>query len=378
MVTWLGVHKIITMNKTLFTTAALSSALLGSAIAGSDVDALDASLISKEKNFLDRFTFGTYGEIHARVGDGDDNIDPHRIVLFTDFEISDKLKFVSEIELEHFLTKTEGSDWTSQKLEFKVEQAYLEYDFNENLSGYAGLALVPVGVLNQTHEPTTFYGVERPNVEKYIVPTTWTELGVGVAKTYDNGLQLDAVFHSGLDMKNSDGYIRGGRSNYQFEEFESNTDSWAVTTRAKYTGIAGVELAGSLQYQYDTSSRVAGQQDAILASTHGIYRNGGFQFIALANYWNVDGYSNKDTQDQWGYYLEPSYAWDTAIGKVGVFGRFSQYEYFAESTQKRKELNAGVNYWINEHLVVKTDYTNIDNDGIANDETVNFGFGWHY
>lgn len=378
MVTWLGVHKIITMNKTLFTTAALSSALLGSAIAGSDVDALDASLISKEKNFLDRFTFGTYGEIHARVGDGDDNIDPHRIVLFTNFEISDKLKFVSEIELEHFLTKTEGSDWTSQKLEFKVEQAYLEYDFNENLSGYAGLALVPVGVLNQTHEPTTFYGVERPNVEKYIVPTTWTELGVGVAKTYDNGLQLDAVFHSGLDMKNSDGYIRGGRSNYQFEEFESNTDSWAVTTRAKYTGIAGVELAGSLQYQYDTSSRVAGQQDAILASTHGIYRNGGFQFIALANYWNVDGYSNKDTQDQWGYYLEPSYAWDTAIGKVGVFGRFSQYEYFAESTQKRKELNAGVNYWINEHLVVKTDYTNIDNDGIANDETVNFGFGWHY
>ena len=234
------------------------------------------------------------------------------------------------------------------------------------------------GIINETHEPNTFYGVERPNVEKYIVPTTWTELGVGVTKTYDNGLKLDAVFHSGLDMKNSDGYIRGGRSNYQFEEFESNTDSWAVTTRAKYTGIAGVELAGSLQYQYDTSSRVAGQQDAILATTHGIYRNGGFQFIALANYWNVDGYSNKDTQDQWGYYLEPSYAWDTAIGKVGVFGRFSQYEYFKGATQKRKELNAGVNYWINEHLVVKTDYTNIDKDGMANDETVNFGFGWYY
>ena len=378
MVTGLGIHKIKIMNKTLFTTAALSSALLGTAIAGSDADALDASLISKEKSFLDRFTFGTYGEIHARVGDGDDNIDPHRIVLFADFEISDKLKFVSETELEHFLTKTEGSDWTSQNLEFKVEQAYFEYSFSEDLSGYAGLVLVPVGVLNQTHEPTTFYGVERPNVEKYIVPTTWTELGIGVSKTYDNGLQLDALFHSGLDMKNSDGYIRGGRSNYQFEEFESNTDSWAVTTRAKYTGIAGVELAGSLQYQYDTSSRVTGQQDAILASTHGIYRNGGFQFIALANYWNVDGYSNKDTQDQWGYYLEPSYAWDTTIGKVGVFGRFSQYEYFTGSTQKRKELNAGVNYWINEHLVVKTDYTNIDKDGTANDETVNFGFGWYY
>jgi len=366
------------MHKILFTSAALSSAMIGTAFAGSDADALDASLISQEKSLLDRFTFGSYGELHARVGDGDDNIDPHRLVLFTDFQITDKFKFVSEIELEHALTKTEGSSWTSENVEFKVEQAYFEYSFRDDLVGSAGLMLVPVGILNLTHEPTTFYGVERPNVEKYILPTTWSEIGLGISKRYDNGLQLDAVFHSGLDTKNSDGYIRGGRSNYQFEEFESNSQSWAATTRAKYTGIAGVELAGSLQYQYDTSSSVSGQQDAILASTHGIYRNGGFQFIALANYWNVDGYSNKDTQDQWGYYLEPSYAWDTAIGKVGVFGRFSQYEYFNVTTQKRKELNVGVNYWINENVVVKTDYTNIDVDGTRNDETVNFGVGYNF
>ena len=371
-------HKLYIMNKTLFTTAALSYALLGASFAGSEVDALDASLISKEKSFLDRFTFGSYGEIHARVGDGTDNIDPHRIVLFADFELTEKLKFITETELEHFQTKEEGGKWTKDNLEFKVEQAYFEYSFSEDITGYAGLVLVPVGVLNQTHEPTTFYGVERPNVEKYILPTTWTELSIGASKKYDNGLQVDAVLHSGLDTAN--GYIRGGRSNYQFEEYKQNTDSWAVTTRAKYTGIAGVELAGSLQYQYDTSSSLDGQQDAILASTHGIYRNGGFQFIALASYWNVDGYADKDTQDQWGYYLEPSYAWDTSIGKVGVFGRFSQYEYFnGASKSELTEFSVGSNYWLNENWVVKADYNNADQKGVAgSSETYNFGVGWSY
>lgn len=365
------------MNKTLFSAATLTAALLGSAVAGNDADALDASLITKDKSFLDRFSFGSYGEVHARVGDGTDIIDPHRIVLFVDFELTDKLKFITETELEHFQTKSEGEKWTNDNLEFKVEQAYFEYSFNEDITGYAGLSLVPVGVINQTHEPTTFYGVERPNVEKYILPTTWTELSIGASKKYDNGLQIDAVLHSGLDT--DDGYIRGGRSNYQFDKFKQNLDSWAITTRAKYTGIAGVELAGSLQYQYDTSSSLSGQQDAILASTHGIYRNGGFQFIAQANYWNLDDYSDDDAGDQWGYYLEPSYAWDTAIGKVGVFGRFSQYEYFKGSRKEFTEFSVGANYWLNENWVVKTDYLNSDEKGKSgSNETYNFGIGWSY
>ena len=51
------------MNKTLFSAATLTAALLGSAVAGNDADALDASLITKDKSFLDRFSFGSYGEV---------------------------------------------------------------------------------------------------------------------------------------------------------------------------------------------------------------------------------------------------------------------------------------------------------------------------
>lgn len=376
------------MSKTLFTTAALSSALLGTALAGSDADALDASLISQEKSFFDRFTFGSYGEIHSSIGDGTDNIDPHRIVLFADFQITDNLKLVTETELEHALRKKESSDWTSGGTELKLEQAYLEYTFNESLAAKLGLILAPVGLINEVHEPTTFYGVERPNVEKRIIPTTWTVLGLGVTKNYDSGWQFDGLFHGGINTEG--GSIRGGRSKYGIDLFSSvsdnnpfyqNNDSWAITTRTKYTGIAGVELGGALQYQSDMDSTSSGAQTGVLAEMHGVYRNGGFQFIGLGTGWDID--VEGDGSSQWGYYFEPSYAWDTAIGKVGVFARYSQFKYAdvsdnATNEAKYTEYNVGANYWINENLVVKVDYMTSEKNNDDAQKTYNFGFGWYY
>ena len=389
MAAWPGIYKITTMNKTLFTTAAISSALLSASFAASDADALDASLISKEKSFFDRFTFGSYGEIHTSFTENGTDIDPHRIVLFADFQFTDRLKFVSETELEHFLRKKPGGDFSSSGLEFKLEQAYFEYAFNDGLVGRAGLVLTPVGIINEVHEPTTFYGVERPNVEKNIIPSTWTVLGAGVTKIYDSGWQFDGLFHGGNDTRG--GSIRSGRSKYGIDlfgvnsdgnKFYQNNDSWAVTTRGKYTGIAGVELAGAVQYQSDMDSTATGSQSGVLGEAHGIYRNGGFQFIALGTAWDID-VSNSEGDSQWGYYLEPSYAWDTRIGKVGVFGRYSQYKYAnleqGSTAKENTDYSMGGNYWINEHLVVKADYLNTASKGkVGSTESYNLGFGWSY
>jgi hypothetical protein len=380
---------ITDMQRTLYTTAALSAALLGSGFAG-DADALDAAFMNQEKSFWDRFTFGSYGEIHATfLKDGGTDIDPHRIVLFADFQFTDKLKFVSETELEHFYRKKAGeSSFSTSGLELKLEQAYFEYSFNDDLVGKAGLILTPVGLINEVHEPTTFYGVERPNVEKYIIPTTWTVLGAGVTKNYGNDWQFDGLVHGGNDTRG--GSVRGGRSKYGIDlfgvnsegnRFNQNNESWAVTGRAKYTGIDKVKLGASLQYQSDMDSTASGSQDGVLAEAHGVYRNGGFQFIALGSAWNID--VNSEGDNQWGYYLEPSYAWDTVIGKVGVFGRFSQYKYaeLAEGSTAKEvtEYNLGGNYWINENLVVKADYMNQEVKGKAGGtESYNFGFGWYY
>lgn len=376
-----------TMNKSIFT-AAMVAATAGAALAGPEADALDAALLSQEKSIWDRFSFGTYGEIHSTFTDSGTDIDPHRIVLFADFQFTDKLKIVTETELEHAYRKKDNVNYfTSAGVELKLEQAYLEYTFDNDVVGKAGLILAPVGRINEVHEPTTFYGVERPNVEKRVIPTTWTVLGIGAGKKIGDDWQVDGLFHGGNDTRG--GSIRGGRSRYGIDLFKVNSDgnqfaqnqsSWAATGRAKYSGFENVTLSGSLQYQSDMDSTTDGAQNGVLTEAHGIYRNGGFQFIALGTAWNIDVEGSGG--NQWGYYFEPSYAWDTSIGKVGVFARASQYQYADVSdnseASKSTDYNFGGNYWLNENLVVKADYQLSNTKNKGNNDSMNLGFGWYY
>jgi hypothetical protein len=353
--------------------AFLQTPFIASLQAGSEADALNDSFGESGKTFFDRFTFGSYGELHGRAGDGEDNIDFHRLVAMMNVEITEKVKFVSELEFEHvyYYGEAGGDD----DFEFEIEQAYIEYAVARDLLINTGIQLIPVGIINTTHEPTTFFGVERPNVEKYIIPTTWWEGAASVVKSFDNGLQLDLMAHTAMDM-GSAGYIRSGRPKLDLNQYTED-QSWAVTGRAKYTGISGIELASSLQYQHDVSSTVNGDQNTFLAEGHGIYRMGGFELRALAAYWNVDGFTGLDAEDQWGYYIEPSYTFDIPWGKTGVFARFSQYEYFNATRRENKEYSVGANYWPIDEVVVKIDYTNID-EGSVNNETVNFGLGYFF
>ena len=125
--------------------------------------------------------FGGYGELHInhlsneKAGGSDkDSADLHRLVLFIGHTFSDTVHFYSEIEWEHSIAG-EGKVG-----ETEVEQAYIEFDVAPEYTVKAGVFLLPVGLMNETHEPDTFYGVERNSVEKNIVPATWWEGGVAV------------------------------------------------------------------------------------------------------------------------------------------------------------------------------------------------------
>lgn len=352
------------------------AACVGAVSAGTEADALDNSFgatKSLKGGLAERFTFGSYGELHARVGDGEDNLDLHRLVLLTNVQLTEKLRFVSEVEFEHVLYHGEGGGESDAVVE--LEQAYFEYTLRDDLLLNAGVQILPVGIVNPRHEPTTFYGVERPNVEKEIIPSTWRETSVSLVKKFDSGLELTAMAHAGLDTATGD--LRSGRP--ENKDYLRSPESLAFTAAARYTGIAGVELGGAIQYQDDISSAVAGDQTALLFEGHGIYRKGGFEFRALGAYWNVDDSGfGVDADGQWGYYLEPSYKWDTKIGKVGVFGRFSQYDFLDGATRKDiDEFAVGVNYWPTDEIVLKVDYVNAD-DGDSNNETFNFGVGYYF
>jgi len=168
-------------------------------------------------SWADRTTIGGYGELHYNNLDGSGGksdkkeIDLHRFVLYFGHEFTDDIRFFSEVEYEHGVA---GDD---QVGEVEIEQAFVEFDLNDQNTARVGVALLPVGIINETHEPTTFYGVERNPVEKNIIPATWWAGGIGLFGEVAPGWGYDVVLHEGLKIPGPldtdfDGYkVRGGR-----------------------------------------------------------------------------------------------------------------------------------------------------------------------
>ena len=143
--------------------------------APANADDIDAAYLTPAigggGNWFERTTLGGYGELHLNQGDKE-QIDFHRFVLFVNHRFSDRVKFFSELELEHSLSGD------GKPGEVELEQAYIEFSLDNDWSIRAGQYLLPLGILNEVHEPDTFYGVERNSVEANIIPTTWWEGGV--------------------------------------------------------------------------------------------------------------------------------------------------------------------------------------------------------
>jgi hypothetical protein len=259
-------------------------------------------------------TIGGYGELHYNnYEDKDAKVDFHRFVLFFGHEFTKKLRFFSEFELEHSIAG-EGQDG-----EVELEQAYVEYDYSDTITTKTGLFLVPVGIINETHEPPTFYGVERNGVEKNIIPATWWEAGVAGNFKLAPGLAVDAAITSGLNVGN-DYKIRGGRQKVS----NASAEKLAYTGRIKYTAILGLELAATVQYQTDLTQSAAGVDDAaaILIEAHAIYQVNNFTVRALYAAWNICGKEAKvlGRDEQTGWYVEPSYMFNE---KMGAFARYA-------------------------------------------------------
>ncbi|MEP0264136.1 MAG: hypothetical protein ABJE42_09475, partial [Dokdonia sp.] len=119
-------------------------------------------------NYANAVTVSAYGELTYNQPEGDNGeLDVQRLVLLFGYKFNDKTQFITEIEFEHVN-------------EVFVEQAFVNYNVGSNISIRGGLMLVPMGIVNEYHEPTTFNGTERPAVDNVIVPTTWREIGIGV------------------------------------------------------------------------------------------------------------------------------------------------------------------------------------------------------
>ncbi|MFV2057427.1 MAG: porin [Thiohalomonadales bacterium] len=323
---------------------------------------------------------GGYGELHynnlrnqTEGGDDQKEIDLHRAILFVGHDFNERIRFWSELEVEH----AQAGDGKSGG-EVSMEQAYIEFDLNDNMSTRAGVLLVPVGILNETHEPTTFYGVERNPIESNIIPTTWREGGVSLMGKLAEAVSYDLLIHSGLETGSADNYaVRKGRNSVR----KASANDLAYTGRIKWTGMAGVELAATLQYQGDiTQGNDVGAGAATLFETHAIVQHGAFAVRALFADWNLSGSgaSTLGANRQTGWYIEPAYKLNA---KLGLFVRYNQWDNLAasDSDNKYAQADIGLNYWPHPDVVIKMDYQDQDVPaGTAELDGFNLGIGYQF
>ena len=326
-----------------------------------------------------RTTIGAYGELHYNNLDnqlpgGSDTkmLDFHRFVLFFGYEYTDDIRFFSELEVEHAYS----GDGKPGAVE--LEQAYVEFDLSDRTSAKGGVFLLPVGILNETHEPPTFYGVERNPVEKNIIPTTWWAAGAELTGRFGRGFSYNLGVHEGLKIDPTGSMaVRGGRQ----KSAKADASNLAGTARVKYTGVPGLELAATLQHQSDMSQDSSDNLgSANLIETHAIYNRGAFGLRALYATWDLDGSAPEanGADEQTGWYIEPSYK---LSNKWGVFARYNQWDNQAGNSADTEysQVDVGLNYWPHEDVVIKFDVQDQDAPAGSDEyDGFNIGIGYQF
>jgi hypothetical protein len=212
-----------------------------------------------------------------------DRTDMLRAVLYAGYRFTENIVFNSEIEFEHAATSEGGS--------VSVEFAALDFFWRPALNFRTGLVLLPVGFLNLVHEPPFFYGVNRPDVERTLIPSTWRENGAGIFGELGETIDYTLYAVNGMDARGfSANGIRGGRQSGA----QALAEDLAVVGRVDWTPMpelllgASVYAGNSGQDQRISRSMLAGggttklpDVPTLLWETHAQYESRGLHLRGL-------------------------------------------------------------------------------------------------
>jgi hypothetical protein len=200
---------------------------------------------AQETQDEERTTIGGYGEVHYLNPTGPDTpaeVNVARFVVYLAHTFSEKIAFRSELEVED--TKVEGGEAGG---EVALEQLYLDYTLSPAATIRAGLVLPPIGIINETHEPPTFNGVERPAFDHDVIPSTWRDIGVGLVGTLpgSTGLSYRVYLLNGLVANgfSAEEGIREGRQEGKHASFANPS----LTGRVEWAR-PGLRIGGSFWY----------------------------------------------------------------------------------------------------------------------------------
>jgi len=233
---------------------------------------------------------GGYGEFYLerKVKDkqaGQFNTgDMLRYVQYLGYKFTDKLLVNAEIEFEHATT---GENWADRTGEVSLEFAYLDWLAHPALNVRLGLLLVPVGFINEIHEPPFFHGVLRPAVEQVIIPTTWRELGIGIFGEPLPGLSYKLYTVAGLNAQRfgPNGWRDGRQSGNQIL-----SEDLGVVLRVDYRWGDLFNVGGSLFWGGADQNRILNVDASTwLGEGHLQVRYRGIEFRGLFAYGALSG-----------------------------------------------------------------------------------------
>ena len=346
-------------------------------------------------------SFGGYGEMlyenYSKSNDAGvavsnkDKFDMLRGILYAGYKYSDRVLFNSEIEFEHGSTGSGG--------EASVEFAYLDFLVREGLGVRTGLLLVPMGLVNEQHEPTTYLTARRSAVEGSIIPTTWREMGAGM---YGDTGQLSwraYVVNSIRGDKFSASGIRGGRQ----KGANALIEDLALTGRVDWQPVVGT-VVGASMFAGNTGQGAAvggstidgrltmfdlhGETTLRGATLRGLWTRATIDDVEKLN--ALQGLTGNKSigESLGGWYLEAGYD----LASLRGFGERSITPYFRYEvldTQKsvpagfarnpaseQRIFTFGVQYRPIPQTVIKADYQNVDNEAGTGLDQWNVGIGY--
>ena len=353
-----------------------------------------------------KLLMAAYGEAHynqpvnkGKIQNG--NMDIHRQVLLFGYKFNNKTSFITEIEIEHIK-------------EVYLEQAFLNYQLKPWLNFQGGLLLIPMGIVNEYHEPTTFNGVERPTIDKVMVPSTWRELGTGFTGNVPNAnfrYQIFAVNgpmgYNGSTRLSGSAPIRGARQ----KGSEAKMRQPDLSAKVNYYGIRGLNIGASVymgttesslfaNLQTDSSAHVAMADSSVIGvKMFGLdYRYTRKQFetrgqVIYGMYSNTSAYNQFANSDlgttAYGYYLECGYDISKMLkikNKLVPFVRYSNYNtHYQTNTETPANPNydqtiitTGLSLFLDEAFVAKADFQRFTDGNNNTNNQVNLGLGFWF
>ncbi|WP_340122298.1 hypothetical protein [Methylobacter svalbardensis] len=353
-------------------------------------------------------SIGGYGEANyqARVDDqggrdnkgklkNPDNADLERLVLYVGYKFTDNILFNSEIEFEH--ASVEGSG--NGNGDVSVEFAALDFFIDPIANVRAGMVLLPMGFLNQIHEPPFYFGNNRPEVERQIIPSTWREIGVGLFGAITPELTYTTYVVNGMDAADfSSAGIRSGRQ----KGAQAYAEDLAFVGRLDYTPTAlpGVTVGGSAYLGNSGQNQTfANQQVDVftqLYEAHVQWKYRGLEFRTLGSWGHIDDAGVLSAakgqtigEENYGWYSELGYdvlplMFKNTTQYLAPFFRYEQMDTVAsapvgfsdDETKDRKIYQFGLQYKPIPNVVIKADYRNFTAKRGSVPDDFNLGFGF--